>query len=85
MCNMDLKTFLSERRGRSSSLARELGVSSVMVSQWVVGRKLVPAERCPSIERATQGVVRCEDLRPDVDWAYLRQSGSNQPQQSEVA
>lgn len=24
------------------------------------------------IEKASNGVVRCEDLRPDVDWAYLR-------------
>lgn len=32
----------------------------------------VPAERCPAIERATNGQVRCEDLRPDVDWAVLR-------------
>lgn len=25
-----------------------------------------------SIERESKGAVRCEDLRPDVDWAYLR-------------
>lgn len=24
------------------------------------------------IERESGGVVRCEDTRPDVDWAYLR-------------
>lgn len=30
------------------------------------------ANICIAIERATNGVVRCEDLRPDVDWAYLR-------------
>ena len=27
---------------------------------------------CIGIERESLGVVRCEDLRPDVDWAYLR-------------
>lgn len=32
----------------------------------------VPAEYCPAIERATRGTVRCEDLRPDIDWAVLR-------------
>ena len=37
-------------------------------------RTRVPAEYCPAIEKATQGAVRCEDLRPDVDWAYLRQT-----------
>lgn len=28
----------------------------------------VPIDRCPAIERATGGQVRCEDLRPDVIW-----------------
>lgn len=37
-------------------------------------RTRVPAEYCPAIEKATAGAVRCEDLRPDVDWAYLRQT-----------
>ena len=23
-------------------------------------------------KRATVGAVRCEDIRPDIDWAYLR-------------
>ena len=25
-----------------------------------------------NIERESGGAVRCEDIRPDVDWAYLR-------------
>lgn len=28
-----------------------------------------------AIERESGGAVRCEQLRPDVDWAYLRTSG----------
>lgn len=34
----------------------------------------MPPERCPDIERATGGKVRCEDLRPDLMkmWSYLR-------------
>lgn len=40
------------------------------VQQW--GKSRVPAEFCPAIERETKGAVTCEDLRPDVDWAYLR-------------
>lgn len=28
------------------------------------------------IERESGGAVRCESLRPDVDWAYLRGSSS---------
>lgn len=27
-----------------------------------------------ALERETSGAVRCEELRPDVDWQYLRGS-----------
>lgn len=43
-------------------------ISAQAVHKW----KTVPAERCPEIEKATGGEVKCEELRPDVDWAYLR-------------
>ena len=32
---------------------------------------------CIDIERESSGRVRCEDLRPDVDWAYLRGTDCN--------
>lgn len=70
---MDLKTFAQTERGASAKLARALQVSSVMVSQWVGGVKAVPAERCPEIEKATAGAVKCEELRPDVDWKRTRE------------
>jgi DNA-binding transcriptional regulator YdaS (Cro superfamily) len=68
---MNLKKYLEERGG-GLQLARAVGVSAVIVSQWKTGARQVPAERCPAIERATDGAVTCEELRPDVDWAYLR-------------
>ena len=58
--------------GGNNKLAVLLEVTPGMVSQWVTGHRRIPAERCPTIERATSGEVRCEDLRPDVDWGYLR-------------
>lgn len=58
--------------GSQAALSRAIGVSPPTISQWISGARPVPAERCPEIERATSGAVRCEDLRPDVDWAYLR-------------
>jgi DNA-binding transcriptional regulator YdaS (Cro superfamily) len=79
---MDLQTYLSKKKA-GSLLARALGVAPVLVSQWKTGVRPVPAERCPSIEKATSGLVRCEELRPDVDWAYLRESGL-QPQKEAV-
>lgn len=66
--------------GGQASLARLLGVKPPSVNQWVKSGRPVPAERCPSIERATAGAVRCEDLRPDIDWGYLRASANSEPQ-----
>jgi DNA-binding transcriptional regulator YdaS (Cro superfamily) len=58
--------------GSQSALAAALGVARPTVNQWVFAKRPIPAERCIDIERATGGAVRCEDLRPDIDWAYLR-------------
>lgn len=60
-----------ELMGGLQSAQRSLGLNTYQAMQaWK--RTRVPAEYCPAIEKATQGAVRCEDLRPDVDWAYLR-------------
>lgn len=64
--------WVREQRGRSLAIAQAVGVTPPVVSDWVTGKKKIPVERCILIERATRGAVRCEDLRPDVDWAYLR-------------
>lgn len=58
--------------GGQAALARLLGVTPAAVNQWTKGLRPVPAERCPSIERLTSGAVRCEQICPDVDWAFLR-------------
>lgn len=54
-----------------TGLAKAIGVVPQVVNNWLA-RGRIPAEHCPAIEKATNGAVRCEDLRPDVDWAYLR-------------
>lgn len=50
--------------GGPTAVARMCGVKAPSVLQW----KAVPPERCPSIERATEGRFPCEELRPDVRW-----------------
>jgi DNA-binding transcriptional regulator YdaS (Cro superfamily) len=69
---MQLRDYINERRGRAAELARSMGISPTLISQWAAEIRGVPAERCPAIEKATGGIVRCEDMRPDVDWPYLR-------------
>lgn len=58
--------------GGISKIAQTLGVSVQAVYFWRAGSRQLPAEHCPVIERMTGGQIRCEDLRPDVDWGYLR-------------
>ena len=76
---MELKTYLSNlKRGGISKLANALGISSSYLSQLSSGLAPVSPERCIEIEKATGGAVRCEELRPDVDWAYLRKSSNEE-------
>lgn len=67
---MKLNDWVNAQRGRSLDLARSIGVSPPMVSDWSTGKKGVPAERCVPIERATHGAVTRKDLRPD-DWQQI--------------
>lgn len=77
LCCMRNESVISATHvvGGQTKLAVVLGVRGPTVAQWISGVRRVPAERCPDIERATEGRVRCEDLRPDIDWAVLRNSG----------
>ncbi|WP_109512567.1 transcriptional regulator [Pseudomonas ovata] len=38
------------------------------------GNRRAAAGLAVDIERESQGKVTCEELRPDIDWAYLRGS-----------
>ena len=54
-----------EHAGNISALARLLDVDRQVIQHWVrAGR--VPAERVVALEAATGGLVRREDLRPDL-------------------
>lgn len=67
--------------GGVAETVRKLNLNGhATVYQWTKTR--VPAERCPQIEAATGGVVRCEDLRPDVAWSVLRGKPDLADQQS---
>lgn len=67
--------------GGPAKLAAAVGVTVQAVCFWRDEERRLPADHCPTIERATNGAVRCEDLRPDVDWAYLRNTSKSTPTQ----
>lgn len=55
--------------GGMNQMARDLQLSGhAVIYQWKKTR--VPADHCPDVERLTG--VRCEELRPDVNWSVLR-------------
>lgn len=68
----------SEIIGGTNAIARLVGVKPPTVTQWKTGDRRIPTGRCPSIERATNGAVTCEELRPDFDWQYLRSPKSTE-------
>jgi DNA-binding transcriptional regulator YdaS (Cro superfamily) len=78
---MDLKSYLEgEGRGRLTLLAASITAQSQLVWQWANGVRSVPDTRCPSIERATDGAVTCEELRPDVKWSRIKDKAWPHPQ-----
>ena len=73
--NKTIKYFLQLLKdcGNQSALARVCGVSQPTVNGWINGASM-DVKYIPAIIKATEGKVRAEDLRPDVDWAVIRNS-----------
>ena len=67
---MDLKTYF--QTNSQADLAKALDVTPGAVNQWLSGTTKINEGRCIQIEASTNGLVRCEDLRPDVAWGVLR-------------
>jgi DNA-binding transcriptional regulator YdaS (Cro superfamily) len=65
---MDIKTYLSEKRGRQALLVKAIGAFAPDVSRWARGSRPVPFRYGVAIERATAGVVTRKDLFPET-WA----------------
>lgn len=75
---MSAITKAVEILGGPSRVAVLLGVSPQAVCFWRDGKRRFPADSCPTIERVTGGTVRCEDLRPDVEWSVLRHPATDE-------
>lgn len=54
--------------------ASSCGTTLGQIRQVAHGNRRAGESLAINIERETGGLVRCEDMRPDVDWAYLRNS-----------
>jgi DNA-binding transcriptional regulator YdaS (Cro superfamily) len=76
MTNEAIKRAI-DAKGSGAAFAASIGRSPQFVSQLLKGWRAVPAELCLVIERETG--VRCEDLRPDVEWGVLRSKSRRAP------
>lgn len=79
MCGMDkLLTHLNSMDPvDQQAFAKRCGTSVGYIRKAVsIGQKLGES-LVISIERESAGAVTCEELRPDVDWAYLRGTKRN--------
>ena len=65
--------------GGQAAASRALRVTPQAVAFWLAGERQPSAETAIDIERATGGLVRVEEIRPDIDWAVLRNPAPAQP------
>ena len=68
--NLGVKAAI-EICGSQAVVAKACGISQPTVFKWLGGAKMDVAH-VSSIVKATNGAVKPEDLRPDVDWAVIR-------------
>jgi DNA-binding transcriptional regulator YdaS (Cro superfamily) len=62
--------------GGAASVAAYFGIRPVSVYEWI-RRGYVPAEKCPEIEKMSNGAACCEALNGHVDWAFVRSSNTS--------
>lgn len=68
-----LKTYLASMPDATarSAFASRCETSLQYLRHIAGGRKRPSVEACVTLEKASAGALRCEALRPDVDWDYL--------------
>lgn len=67
---MNLSQYLSQARGRQTSLARAIGAHVPDVSRWADGTRPIPVVHGAAIEQATSGLVTRQEMFPD-DWQRI--------------
>jgi hypothetical protein len=78
--SMNLLEFIKALNDKDLRIdfAQRCKTTPAHLMQVARGYRRAGEDLCINIDRETGGVIRCEDLRPDVDWAYLRASCVNE-------
>jgi DNA-binding transcriptional regulator YdaS (Cro superfamily) len=73
--NMTLHEYLKTLdKAALDAFASRCGTSAGQLKQVAYGNRRAGAALAVGIERESKGSVICEQLRADIDWAYLRGS-----------
>ncbi|POA50754.1 MULTISPECIES: transcriptional regulator [Pseudomonas] len=72
---MSLHTYMkSLDKLQVEDLACRCKTTMGQLKQIAYGNRRASGGLAVNLERETKGAVTCEELRPDIDWAYLRGS-----------
>lgn len=78
-----MKTLLdylnSLPKAARASLCKACGTTEGYLRKAVSKGQNLGGDLCIALERESSGTVRCEDLRPDMDWAFIRSTAPNIP------
>lgn len=69
---MDIKNYLKTNKISQSKFAKKIKVTQGFISRLILNKTAVPFKLCITVEKATNRQVTCEELRPDIDWSFLR-------------
>jgi DNA-binding transcriptional regulator YdaS (Cro superfamily) len=69
-----IKYLKAKTPAERKAFASSCGTIIEYLNHITAGRKQAGVSLAINIERESGGAVRCEELRPDVDWAYIRNS-----------
>ena len=70
---MELKTYITSMSiAEREAFATKCDTTYAFLRNVAYGQRRAGESLCINIERESAGSVTCEELRPDVDWAYLR-------------
>lgn len=61
------------------AFAKKCGTTIGYLRKAIYVDKPLGAAIVIAVEKQTRGKVRCEELRPDMDWAYLRRTYNRSP------
>lgn len=71
---MSLHAYIKKLdRDELDQFANRCKTTAGQLKQVAYGNRRAGAGLAVNLDRETGGQVTCEELRPDIDWAYLRQ------------